>query len=268
MMSLVPQLHEYDMGTRVRAFSTTRHGGVGVGIYAGFNVNHYCGDAPEAVSQNRSTLCRLLQIDERMLVYPHQTHGTELRVIDNEFLCQPTDVRCGQLEGIDGVMTNVRGVCIGVSTADCIPVLLYDEDHQAVAAIHAGWRGTVGRIVEKAVTAMQHAYGSMPQRLRAVIGPGISMKNFEVGDEVYAAFAAAGFNMLSIARRYPCKDSLSEKWHIDLWECNRQQLMGQGVEAANIQLAGICTYDRCVDFFSARRLGINSGRILTAIIME
>ena len=258
---MLPQLHEYEMGSRVVAFSTTRHGGVGEGQYASFNVNHYCGDNPESVALNRRALCLLLQIDESHLVYPHQTHGTGLLIINNEFFLLPEDARRERLEAIDGVMTSVPGVCVGVSTADCIPLLLYDEVHHAVAAVHAGWRGTLARIAVKAVEAMRQTYGTCPAQLHAVIGPGISLKNFEVGDELFSAFAEAGFDMEDIARR-------EYKWHIDLWECNRRQLLEQGVEAANIHVAGICTYDSNADFFSARRQGVQSGRILSAIMLR
>ena len=165
------------------------------------------------------------------------------------------------LEGIDALMTNIPGVCIGVSTADCIPIIIYDPEHHAASVVHSGWRGTVANIAGVAVNSMQRAYHSRPELLKAVIGPGISLENFEVGDEVYDQFAAAGYPMEQIARRY-------EKWHIDLWQCCRLQLEGVGLKPENIEVSGICTYDRCDDYFSARRLGIESGRILTAIIIR
>ena len=112
-----------------------------------------------------------------------------------------------------------------------------------------------------AVTSMQMAYHSRPEVLRAVIGPGISLENFEVGDEVYEQFATAGYPMDQIARKY-------EKWHIDLWQCCRLQLEDVGLKADNIQTSGICTYAHSDDYFSARKLGIDSGRILTAIVLN
>lgn len=158
-------------------------------------------------------------------------------------------------------MTDVPQLCIGVSTADCIPVLLYDSTHRAVSAVHAGWRGTVLRIVQKAVEAMCHAYGTAPADLQAVIGPGISLDSFEVGDEVYDQFLSAGFDMQPISRR-------EAKWHIDLPMCNRLQLMEAGVPADHIQMTNICTYQQYDRYFSARRLGIQSGRIYTGILIK
>ena len=136
-----PVLHHYQIADGVVAFSSTRQGGVSEGNYAAFNVNHYCGDQPEHIAENRRLLFNLLGIDEAHLVYPHQTHQTEVRQIDNRFMAMSAAERNDYLEGVDALITDLRGVCIGVSTADCIPVLLYDEAHHAVAAIHAGWRG-------------------------------------------------------------------------------------------------------------------------------
>ncbi len=158
-------------------------------------------------------------------------------------------------------MTDMKGLCIGVSTADCIPVLLYDEAHHATCAIHAGWRGTVKRIVKKAIASMQAAYGTLPQQLKAQIGPGIHLDSFEVGDEVYEAFSNEDFDMPSISMR-------KEKWHIDLPECNRLQLIKAGVTSQNIKVSSVCTYQQVNDYFSARRLGIKSGRIFTGIILK
>lgn len=256
-----PVLHFYDISQDVVAFSTTRQGGYSEGNYGQFNINRYCGDSAEAISQNRLALCQLLQIDDRHLLMPHQVHLTEVAVIDEAFLCLDDDERQQHLEGIDAIMTDRAGVCIGVSTADCIPVLLYDSVHHAVCAIHAGWRGTVSRIVEQSIKAMTATYGTNPMDVVAQIGPGISLDSFEVGDEVYDAFAQAGFPMEQISRR-------EAKWHIDLPTCNRLQLLSMGVKPERISVSDICTYKAYDTFFSARRLSINSGRIFTAMMLK
>ena len=258
---IAPTLLRYNIAPGVTAFSTTRKGGVSKGSYAEFNINHYCGDDEKDIAANHASLCRLLGIDGAHLVYPHQVHGTEIRKIDAAWLSLPKSEQAQLLEGVDAVMTNMAGICVGVSTADCIPVLLYDAAHHACAAIHAGWRGTAARMAENAVRAMATAYGTLPVQIMAVIGPGISLENFEVGDEVYETFENAGFDMKRIARRYT-------KWHIDLWEANRLSLMKMGIPAGAIHTSGICTYAQADRFFSARRLGINSGRILTGIMLD
>ena len=182
-------------------------------------------------------------------------------------------------------MTDQKGVCIGVSTADCIPVLLYDEEHHAVAAIHAGWRGTLARIVHKTIQEMAFTYLTDPKKLKAVIGPGISLDHFEVGDEVYEAFEQAAFPMEEIAEQRPNaafsvdpaeRERLAAegnivqplKWHLNLPLCNRQILLHCGVAEENIQDCGICTFAHSDEFFSARKLGIESGRIYTGILLK
>ena len=248
-----PQLTYYNMGTGVTAFSTTRQGGCSTGNYAAFNINGYCGDDEVHIAANKVALCSLLGIDSNRLVMPHQVHDCVVRRIDGP--------QQGVIEGVDAVMTDVPQLCIGVSTADCIPVLLYDSTHRAVSAVHAGWRGTVLRIVQKAVETMRDTYGTAPADLQAVIGPGISLDSFEVGDEVYDQFLSAGFDMQPISRR-------DAKWHIDLPMCNRLQLMEAGIPSTNIQMTNICTYQQYDRYFSARRLGIQSGRIYTGILIK
>ena len=248
-----PQLTYYNMGAGVTAFSTTRQGGCSTGNYAAFNINGYCGDDIVHIAANKVALCSLLGIECEHLVMPHQVHDCVVRRIDGPQ--QET------LEGVDAVMTNVSQLCIGVSTADCIPILLFDPVHRAVSAVHAGWRGTVLRIVEKAVEAMQESYDTEAADLQAVVGPGISLNSFEVGDEVYDQFQAAGFEMEAISRR-------DEKWHINLPECNRLQLVESGVLSSHIQMTDICTFQACDRFFSARRLGIQAGRILNGIMLR
>ena len=172
---------------------------------------------------------------------PHQVHLAEIAVVDRDMLTLPTEEILQKLDGIDALMTNEAGVCIGVSTADCIPVLLYDPIQRASCAIHAGWRGTVQRIVEKAVARM--------------------LESFEVGDEVYQTFEKEGFPMELISKKY-------EKWHIDLPECNRLQLVAAGIPETHIAVSPVCTFQQSDTFFSARKLSINSGRIFTGILLQ
>ena len=276
MNNAQPVLNYYDLSDDVKAFSTTRHGGVSEGNYASLNINEYCGDSKANTDANRLLLANELGIDANHIIMPHQTHGVESRIIGEEFANLPDGVKKMLLEGVDAVMTNIPGMCIGVSTADCIPVLLYDEEHHAAAAIHAGWRGTQARIVHKAVQEMRMAYQTDPTKLKAVIGPGISLDNFEVGDEVYADFKQAAFDMSAIAeeriKRNPNADdpakAFERKWHINLPLANIQMLTHNGVDEANIINTGICTFDNADNYFSARRLGIESGRIYTGIIIR
>lgn len=254
------QLFSYDIAPCVHAFSTMRHGGVGEGEYSGFNINGFCGDSPANVAANKETLAEALGISTSHIILPHQVHGVDFRVIDSDFMSLPDNVRTMMLDGVDGVFTSVSGICIGVSTADCIPILIYDTENHAACAIHAGWRGTARHIALKAVSEMSMAFHSKPEKLKAVIGPGISLESFEVGLEVYEQFQSAGFDMDSIAK-------FMDKWHIDLPMCNRKELIAAGIPDENVVMANVDTFTSN-DFFSARRQGVKSGRIYTAIIME
>ena len=267
-----PKLHYYDLGSGVVAFSSTRHGGVGTDTHASFSINKYCGDDVEAIALNRKALASELGIETERLIVPHQVHGVESRLIANDFFSLSQPVRDQILDGVDAVMTNEAGVCVGVSTADCIPVLVYDRHHHAVAAIHAGWRGTLRHIALKTVREMTVNFGSVANELMAIIGPGISLKHFEIGQEVYDQFANADFDMDAIAQLYPVREKKEGeppmKWHIDLKRCNRMDLEMAGLDSSKIMDSAICTFDSVEDYFSARRLGIDSGRIYNALILR
>lgn len=216
------------------------------------------------LGRDRKRLCQMLNIEDENLIIPHQVHSDKVLAVDEDFLSLTKEQRKEKLEGIDAVITSIPGVCIGVSTADCIPILIYDKNTHSVAAIHAGWRGTVSRITRNAIRLMEETYGLRPEDMSAVIGPGISLKNFEIGDEVYNKFVDAGFNMSLIAEKY-------KKWHIDLWEANRQILLECGVREENIHIERICTYDNTDSLFSARveqNGTVKCGRNFNAIMLK
>lgn len=190
----------------------------------------------------------------------HQVHGTAVAVVKDP------DTGRSQLEGFDALITDVKGCTIGVRTADCIPVLLYDPVHEAVAAIHSGWKGTLGRISQKTIVRMKETFGTCPEDLIAVIGPGICRNCFQVGEEVVDLFKGNGFDIDPI---YfwdgPRQDgNMKGGHHLDLVEANRLLLLECGVPATGISVSGICTYedDR---FYSARRDGTDCGRNINAI---
>ncbi|MGM9755458.1 MAG: peptidoglycan editing factor PgeF [Parabacteroides sp.] len=243
-------------------FFTTRQGGVSRGMaYGSMNPGLYTEDDPEAVRRNLAILSERIGLPVARIVMPHQTHEDCLLTIDADFLMKPMAEQRQLLEGVDGLVTAEPQVCVAVSTADCVPLLLYAPDQGVVAAIHAGWRGTVKGIAQKAVRCLQTMFGCDPAQVRAGIGPSISQAAFEVGEEVVEAFSSAGMPVYRLMRR----DPNNGKARIDLWGANRWQLMEVGVEAGHIEIAGICTYTQWEHFFSARRLGVRSGRIVSGI---
>lgn len=211
-------------------------------------------DTPEwltAFSTGRDSGVEDLGLCLEGLALPRQTHSDHVLWMHE----------AGRPEDTDAVITSEPGLCVCVKTADCIPVLLYDVRQHTVAAVHAGWRGTVSRIVAKTIRSMAPR---QPEDIHAIIGPGISRGWFEVGDEVYEAFLQAGFPMQRIASRYPCQSG-GERWHIDLWEANSWILQQMGV--SEIHVDGTCT--RSTErFYSARRETINTGRNMNGIYIN
>ncbi len=161
----------------------------------------------------------------------------------------------GSLGEADALITDRSGFALSVRTADCVPILIADPDHHAVAAIHAGWRGTVSRIAVGSVEAMRQHFGSDPAALAVAIGPAIGRCCFEVGPEVASEFAAL----------FPERHDLRSKTYIDLPEANRRQLVEAGVPSDRIFTADLCTRCDSARFHSYRRDREGSGRMVTAI---
>lgn len=201
---------------------------------------------------------------DAVLPYPviqgHQVHDCKVALIDRPGMMRE------ELEGFDAFVTDLPGVAIGARTADCIPVLLCDPVRRVVAAVHAGWKGTVLHISQKTIAVMAERFGCKAEDLRAVIGPGIGPESFQVGEEVVERFKEAGFPMERIGsfRGEGDGSPMSGGHHIDLFQANRWLLEEAGVPTANIQVAGIDTYTDA-SFFSARREGQQCGRIINAI---
>lgn len=197
------------------------------------------------------------------LPYPviqgHQIHKDHIAVITPEFLGEHGIANLSftssiithhpALEGFDAFITDVPGVAIGVRTADCVPILLFDPVHRAIAAIHSGWRSTVLRIAPKTLALMTERYGTRPSDVLAVIGPSISHASYQVGEEVIAQFLDAGFPDSCWT-----KDNEPSHFHLDLWSACRWLLVQAGIPDANIHVSGICTF-RTPEYCSARREG-------------
>ncbi len=157
--------------------------------------------------------------------------------------CVPGEGRTGVLGEGDALLENTPGSVVAVKTADCVPILLVDERRRAVAAVHAGWRGTVARIASEAVAAMHDRFGTEPADLHAAIGPAIGPCCYEVGPEVAAHFGGQG------------------RGHIDLPAANRAQLIEAGVTPGRIYASNLCTQCNAGDFHSFRRDKEAAGRL-------
>ena len=195
------------------------------------------------------------------IVQMHQVHDVKVAVVDRG------DITRDELDGYDAMITDLPGVAIGVRTADCIPVLLYDPVKKIAAAIHSGWRGTVSKIIGKTVSKMLSIYASQPTDILAFIGPGICVDCFQVGEDVALKFKEAGFDINSLwsFRGPKTGNGMEGGHHIDLKEACRQTLVEYGLKNENIQITGLCTYDDNDLLYSARKEGIECGRNITYI---
>ncbi len=182
------------------------------------------------------------------VIQPHQKHSDGIAIINSPLITRE------ELEGIDALITNLRGVAIGVRSADCVPILLYDPVQNVIAAIHSGWRGTVLRISQKVIKTMVAEFHTEVSDISAVICPSIGHDAFQIGPEVVAAFKNAFFPMSQIysMRGEKIDGDLTSGHHIDLWEANRWLLNQAGIPISQIYVSGICTYQNHHRFYSAR----------------
>ncbi len=190
----------------------------------------------------------------------------------------------GQPPKADGVITAEAGLLLAIQTADCIPVLVADRKQRVVAAFHAGWRGTVSRIVELGVGKMRLEFGSRPQDLIAAIGPGVSACCYAVGDEVVSEFESqfsyarellrevydsdpikTKYPMLFLTQRAPGHSPIGPSLHLDLIEANRRQLLDAGLKPRSIHSVGGCTSTHSELFFSHRASRGHAGRMMSVI---
>jgi polyphenol oxidase len=227
----------------VKSLQTTRIGGVSIAPYDSLNLGDHVGDAPLAVERNRMLLNTLLPSEP---VWLEQAHGTIVANAD----------KAGCLPQADACISRHRSAVCVVMTADCLPVLLCDKRGSVVGAAHAGWKGLVAGVIETTVQAMDVT----PQNLMAWLGPAISQQEFEVGEEVRAAFVA--IQPQSASSFVPGHEG---KWFADIYELARLRLDALGITA--IYGGGYCTYRERERFFSYRRDRM-TGRMGTFIWLE
>lgn len=241
----------------VDAFVSTRAGGVSAFPYASLNLGLGVGDEPAAVLENRRRLFATLDLPLERSVWGEQVHGGAVAVV------AATDAGRGSLEQgsriprTDALVTDVAGLTLCVTLADCAPVVLYDPRRAAVGLAHAGWRGTVARIASRAVEAMRSGFGSDPADLLAAIGPSIGPQGYEVGEEVVdrarEAFGERAHRVLE-----PLADGGAR---FDLWAANVLDLEEAGLEPGRIEVAGTSTAEALDRFYSHRAEG-RTGRFV------
>ncbi len=229
-------------GSAVLAAVSTRNGGVSPAPL-GMNLSFHVGDREENVRRNREIFFSSLGIGVDELAIPEQVHGTTVLRVNAP----------GSFSECDALIAGASRVFLCISVADCVPILLCDPAVPAVAAVHSGWRGTVGRILEAAVRKMERELGADPGRLRAYLGPAASSCCYAVGGDV-----AAQFDPRFVRRE-------GGRPYVDLKQANAEQLLGLGVPPSHMEVSPHCTISDLDRFHSFRRDGLRSGRMFAVI---
>ena len=246
------------------AFST-RRGGVSRGPYDSLNLGLRVGDEPAAVHENRRRFFGTLGIDPGRAVRVRQVHGDGVLVVDRALAARAGFPRALLDEDFqyDALVTDLPGLALTISTADCLPILIADPRRRVVAAVHAGWRSTVRCIAHRAVRTMEERYETDLRDCVAALGPGIRGCCYEVDAPVIEPLARALPAWGACAR-----DAGGGRWKLDLAAANRLMLEASGVDPAAIQDAGLCTRCRQDLFYSYRGQGAQTGRMMNAILLE
>lgn len=241
-MKITPSIFNRQL---VSAGQSTRQGGISVGSFDSLNLGMSVNDNPDYVKENRSRFFNSLGFSTNQLSLSKQVHGNKVLLVEKP----------GIYEGYDAQITNVKGVCLAVSVADCVPVLIHDSITNSVAAVHAGWRGTASNIIGETISLMKKEFGANPAHCKAFIGACIGVDNFEVGDEVAEHFTA------EVKRKNPN----TNKFHVDLKKANFLLLEKNGLMKENIETSEYCTWRNNDLFFSHRRDKGVTGRMMAAI---
>lgn len=210
---------------------------------AGLNLGFNTPENKEHVARNRLALLSSLNIDSDWVAYADQVHSNRVQFVTEG----------GTYPSTDGLVTKVPGLTLAIQVADCAAVLLWDAENKVIAALHAGWRGAVGDIIPRGIKKMKEQ-GAETSKIKSFVSPCISLKNFEVGIEVADQFPDQFVNNTDF-----------EKPHVDLKSFIKHQLLDKGIPGNQIEIREECTISEAEKFYSYRREGNESGRMLALI---
>lgn len=210
---------------------------------AGLNLGFNTPEDNEVIARNRLILLETLGLDKEWIAYADQVHSNRIRYV----------TQGGTYPSTDGLITQVPGLTLGIQVADCAAVLLWDADHRIVAALHAGWRGAAGNIVPRGIEKMIE-HGAETPKMKAFVSPCLSLKNFEIGTEVADQFPDQFVDYQSY-----------QKPHVDLKGFLKYQMIQSGIPDSHIEIREECTISEADDFYSYRREGDKSGRMMALI---
>lgn len=237
----------YEALPYIRHMFTTREGGVSKDIYESLNLSFTRGDDETAVLENYRRVAQALGTTIDHIVTSDQTHTTNVRPVGKEDLGK--GITCPRdYKDVDGMITDQPGVLLATFYADCVPLYFVDPVHKAIGLSHSGWRGTVGRMGQATVEAMERSFGSQPKDLLCAIGPSICQDCYEVSRDVAEAFIFA----FPTHEKEILQAGALGKYQLDLWKANEIVLTEAGVLKEHIDLAGLCTCCNSSILFSHR----------------
>ena len=237
---------------------STRLGGVCTGCFRSMNISLTRGDDPEAVKKNRELIAQAIGVEVADFTYTQQTHTTNVkRVYARE--------RGQSFPETDGMITDVPGICLVTSYADCVPLYFVDPEKKAIGLSHSGWRGTVGKIGKNTVQLMQENFGSKPEDLLAAVGPSVCMDCYEVSEDVIEQFKEA-FEKKYWEDLFYKKEN--GKYQLNLWKANELIFLESGILPEHMAITNVCTHCNSKILYSHRTMGNNRGNLCAFLALK
>ena len=248
----------------VRHGFSTRLGGVSQGCWSSLNLSFDRGDDPEAVRENFRRIGAAIGVKPEDMVLSRQTHTTNVRVMTEQDRGKGM-TRERDYTDVDGMITNVPGLCLVTSYADCVPLYFVDPVRKAIGLSHSGWRGTVGKIGKETVRLMEKEFGSDPSDILAAVGPSVCMDCYEVSEDVIRKVREAFDEELWPELFYEKPDG---KYQLDLWKVNESIFLESGILPEHIAVTNVCTHCNSQILYSHRTSGNRRGNLCAFLALK
>lgn len=252
-----------DSGIVNHGFST-RLGGVSEGCFSSMNLSFDRGDRPEAVQENFRRIGKAIGVECGDMVLSQQTHTTNVRLVTEEDRGKGI-VRKRDYTDVDGLITDVPGICLVTTYADCVPLYFADPVKKAIGLSHSGWRGTVGRIGQKTIEKMQQYFGSDPSDILAAIGPSVCMDCYEVSEDVILRFQKV-FDKQNWGDLFYEKPG--GKYQLNLWKANEIIFREAGILPEHMAVTNLCTHCNSSILYSHRAQGERRGNLCAFLALK
>ena len=252
-----------DTGLVTDGFST-RLGGVSEGCFSSLNLSFDRGDDRAAVAENFRRMGEALGVRCEDMVLSQQTHTTNIRIVTDEDRGKGI-TRERDYTDIDGLITNVPGICLVTTYADCVPLYFLDPAKKVIALSHSGWRGTVGKIGKKTVELMHDKFGSDPADILAAVGPSVCQDCYEVSADVIDRFKEVFDRSAWDELFYEKPDG---KYQLDLWKANEKIFLEAGIRKDHIAVTNVCTHCNSEILYSHRAMGDKRGNLCAFLALK